>query len=110
MATWVDYAALVLTLAFFAGMGYMYLYMRNFWSGAVENTKGSLQDKGFSLSKSGVSVKTDKRFDHEQYLDATQRGFIKAFNASSAGKVDPDAGAKKSKRGLFGRRAQVEKT
>ena len=32
-----------------------------------------LKGKGLNVSKSGVSVKTDKRFNREEYLDATQR-------------------------------------
>ena len=86
------------------------------------------------VSRHGLSVKTDKRFDRERYLDATQRsvrcflrhdpgstlvltqlqnvrGFIKAFNASSAGNrpasgsVDEDSSTSRGKRGVFGRRA-----
>ncbi|EJF59435.1 hypothetical protein DICSQDRAFT_138567 [Dichomitus squalens LYAD-421 SS1] len=45
----------------------------------------SLKGKGVDVSQNGLSVKTDKKLDREQYLDATQRGFIKAFNASSGG-------------------------
>ena len=32
-----------------------------------------LKSKGVDVSRHGLSVKTDKRFDREQYLDATQR-------------------------------------
>jgi len=36
-------------------------------------TRYRLKTRGISISKEGVSVKTDKRFDRERYLDATQR-------------------------------------
>lgn len=32
-----------------------------------------LEQRGITLSRDGVSVKTQKRFDREAYLDATQR-------------------------------------
>ncbi|PIL32437.1 hypothetical protein GSI_05139 [Ganoderma sinense ZZ0214-1] len=72
-----------------------------------------LKKQGVDVSRHGVSVKTDKRFDREQYLDATQRGFIKAFNASSAGNrpasgsVDEDSSTSRGKRAVFGRRAHT---
>ncbi|KAI0740048.1 hypothetical protein C8Q76DRAFT_790532 [Earliella scabrosa] len=109
MANWFDYVSLVLTLSVFAGLAYVFLYAKKAVTGAVASTKDSLKSKGVDVSAHGLSVKTDKRFDREQYLDATQRsvrvyidlfpqriqaaasdavlfcGFIKAFNASSAG-------------------------
>ncbi|RPD53555.1 hypothetical protein L226DRAFT_613846 [Lentinus tigrinus ALCF2SS1-7] len=90
MATWLDYVSLVVTLAILAGVGYLIVNARKALSGAFESTKDSLKNKGVDLSSHGLSVKTDKRFDREQYLDATQRGFIKALNASTAGNKDPD--------------------
>ncbi|KIM63310.1 hypothetical protein SCLCIDRAFT_56973, partial [Scleroderma citrinum Foug A] len=54
-------------------------------SASMQSTKESLKTRGISISKEGVSVKTDKRFDREHYLDATQRGIIKAVGASSFG-------------------------
>jgi len=55
---------------------------------AVNNTKESLQKKGLHITQSGVSVKTDRRFDREDYVDATQRGIIRAMGAASFRKVD----------------------
>ncbi|KAI0808299.1 hypothetical protein C8Q74DRAFT_1363695 [Fomes fomentarius] len=111
MAHWFDYLSLFLTLSIFAAIAYVYLNAKKAWSGAVASTKDSLKSKGMDLSSSGLSVKTDKRFDREQYLDATQRGFIKAFNASSAGNHDLDApdDAQKKGRGmrLIGRRSKT---
>ncbi|KAI0641659.1 hypothetical protein C8Q79DRAFT_918996, partial [Trametes meyenii] len=71
-----------------------YLAMRAI-SQAVQATKDSLKSKGVNVSKSGVSVKTNKRYEREDYLDATQRGFIKAMKASSGGNQagqDPSQG------------------
>lgn len=48
----------------------------------------SLKNKGLHISDKGVSVKTSSRFNREDYLDATQRGFIKAMGASSFGTAD----------------------
>ncbi|TBU42500.1 hypothetical protein BD309DRAFT_866206 [Dichomitus squalens] len=59
----------------------------------------SLMGKGVDVSENGLSVKTDKKLDREQYLDATQRGFIKAFNASSGGNRSTSEGAKETPRG-----------
>ena len=42
-----------------------------------------LREKGVNLSKHGVSVKTDKRFNREEYLDATQRYVPSPFPLSS---------------------------
>ncbi|KAG6849428.1 hypothetical protein H0H93_008576, partial [Arthromyces matolae] len=46
----------------------------------------SLKNKGYTISREGVSVKTSKRFDRSDYVDATQRGFVKAYGAASFGK------------------------
>jgi hypothetical protein len=55
---------------------------------AVHQTKESLKKKGLHITDSGVSVKTDRRFDREDYIDATQRSFIKTMGAASFGQVD----------------------
>ncbi|KAI1784579.1 hypothetical protein LXA43DRAFT_208310 [Ganoderma leucocontextum] len=113
MATWFDYFVLLVTLCIIAGLVFTYFLAKKVLPGAFESAKDSLKKQGVDVSRQGLSVKTDKRFDREQYLDATQRGFIKAFNASSAGNR-PGSGsvdeASQGKRGLFGKRAHtVEK-
>ena len=35
-----------------------------------------------NVSATGVSVRTASHYSHEDYVDATQRGFIRAMNAS----------------------------
>jgi len=54
-------------------------------SEAVNNTKETLKNKGLNISDKGVSVKTTARFNREDYVDATQRGFLKAMGAASFG-------------------------
>jgi len=51
----------------------------------MQNTKESLKNKGWNISETGVSVKTSKRFDREDYLDSTQRTLVKALGSSSYG-------------------------
>lgn len=42
-----------------------------------------LKSKGVNISSSGVSVRTKSHYSHEDYVDATQRGLIRAMNASA---------------------------
>ncbi|KAJ3919576.1 hypothetical protein F5877DRAFT_2536, partial [Lentinula edodes] len=44
-----------------------------------------LKEKGYEISDKGMSVKTSKRMNREDYVDATQRGLIRAMGASSFG-------------------------
>jgi hypothetical protein len=39
----------------------------------------SLQSRGISISDKGVSIKTSKRFDREDYVDATQRSALSRY-------------------------------
>ena len=69
----------------------------------------SLKTKGLDVSHTGISVKTSKRFDHEEYMEATRRcvlsqlaylfllilsnffflrGLVKVAGASSFGKPE----------------------
>jgi hypothetical protein len=50
----------------------------------------SLKEKGVNLSDKGVSIKTQSRFSREDYIDATQRAFMKlpASGAASFGHAD----------------------
>ncbi|KAI0764231.1 hypothetical protein BD413DRAFT_196755 [Trametes elegans] len=85
MANWIDYLSLVVTISLLTALVYGGLIAAKAISSAVQSTKASLETKGVNISRSGVSVKTNKRYEREDYLDATQRGFIKAMKASSAG-------------------------
>jgi len=39
----------------------------------TSTTKEKLKSKGYNVSDHGVQVQTQKRFNHEDYVDATQR-------------------------------------
>jgi len=79
----------------------------------------SLKTKGLDISAKGVSIKTQKRFDREHYVDATQRcvriyvcllgfslvsylrGFVRAMGASSFGKADAAPSPGPSSAGMY---------
>ncbi|TFY80332.1 hypothetical protein EWM64_g3683 [Hericium alpestre] len=105
MASWTDIFSLILvrilltpcelklstfeqTIAIFVGtiVGVVLLVRR--FSAYISSTKESLKKRGWTISSNGVSVKTSKRMNREDYLDATQRGFIKAMGSSRHG-ADP---------------------
>ncbi|KAI0820892.1 hypothetical protein BC628DRAFT_1394847 [Trametes gibbosa] len=120
MANWLDYFSLVVTLVIISALAYGGFLAMKAISSAVESTKDTLKTKGVNVSKNGVSVKTNKRYDREDYLDATQRGFIKAMKASSGGNQagqEPSNGRLEREGSLGGtskghtrsRRAHVEK-
>ncbi|KAH7886772.1 hypothetical protein F5I97DRAFT_1927079 [Phlebopus sp. FC_14] len=91
MASWFDLFSLVITTLFFVGTIVGVIYVARVISSSVHSTRESLKSKGISISDKGVSVKTEKRFDRGDYVDATQRGIIKAINAASFGKaIDRD--------------------
>ncbi|KAI0321751.1 hypothetical protein OF83DRAFT_186743 [Amylostereum chailletii] len=39
----------------------------------TKSSRRSLQERGWTISKSGMSIKTNKRMDHSRYLDNTTR-------------------------------------
>ncbi|KAJ7163830.1 hypothetical protein C8R43DRAFT_1122792 [Mycena crocata] len=80
---WLDLISLLVTVAVFGGIIYAVLSVVRSVSQGVESAKEGLKTKGLHITDQGVSVKTSKRFDREDYVDATQRGFVKAVNASS---------------------------
>jgi len=88
MAGLFDFLSLLVTATIFVGIVVGVVYAVQQIQLAVNNTKESLKKKGLVITESGVSVKTDKRFDREDYVDATQRGFMKAMGAASFGTVD----------------------
>jgi len=90
MANWVDVVVLVITASIFGGIIYGIMAVSKTVDQGVKSTKEALKSKGLDISEHGVKVKTDGRFDREQYVDATQRGMIKAMGAASFGKSTPD--------------------
>ncbi|KAI0045062.1 hypothetical protein FA95DRAFT_1608038 [Auriscalpium vulgare] len=107
MARFIDFLSLVFTTAIFVGAIVGVVVVVRKLSAAVESTKASLRERGWNVSDSGISVKTTKRLNREDYIDATQRGFIKAMGASSFGSQNnspngspnPNAGGKTPKVG-----------
>ncbi|KAG1772040.1 hypothetical protein EDD22DRAFT_795389 [Suillus occidentalis] len=83
MASWIDVLSFLTITSLFVGTIFGVVYIAKCISAAAQNTKESLQTKGISISDKGVSIKTSKRFDRENYVDATQRGVIKALDASN---------------------------
>ncbi|KAN0101256.1 hypothetical protein V8E55_001240 [Tylopilus felleus] len=85
MASWIDVFSLVLTTLFFVGAILGVLYAAHAISTSIRSTKASLEARGITLSREGVSLKTQKRFDRDAYLDVTQRGLIKVLGAATVG-------------------------
>jgi len=83
MASWIDVFSLIATLSVCGGTVYGVLYVANMISKNIQAKKEDMKARGLTISRTGVSVKTSKRFDREDYVDATQRGLMKAVNASS---------------------------
>ncbi|KAI5891796.1 uncharacterized protein SCHCODRAFT_01202170 [Schizophyllum commune H4-8] len=83
MAGWTDILVLIVVVAILSGVTYGVIVASQQVSTSVENTKAKLKDRGFDVSRGGVSVKTSGRIDRDDYIDATQRGFIKAMGAAS---------------------------
>ncbi|KAL4076606.1 hypothetical protein V8B97DRAFT_1466572 [Scleroderma yunnanense] len=87
MATWWNIFSLSLTVAICVGAILAVICVVRQVSSSIQSTKESLKTRGISISKEGVSVKTDKRFDREHYIDATQRGIMKAMVTALALRV-----------------------
>ncbi|KAJ3929593.1 MAG: hypothetical protein NXY57DRAFT_1016059 [Lentinula lateritia] len=85
MAELGDFLALIATIVVFAGIIYGVYTVVGSVSEGVKSTKDKLKEKGYEISDKGMSVKTSKRMNREDYVDATQRGLIRAMGASSFG-------------------------
>ncbi|KAG2155255.1 uncharacterized protein EDB93DRAFT_1101827 [Suillus bovinus] len=83
MASWIDIFSFLTITTLFLGTILIIILVVKSLSAAAQQTKQSLQDRGISISDKGVSIKTSKRFDRENYVDATQRGIIKVLDASN---------------------------
>ncbi|KAJ7929096.1 hypothetical protein B0H13DRAFT_1703708 [Mycena leptocephala] len=83
MANWLDLISLIATVSVFGGIIYVVLLVVRSVSQGVESAKEGLKTKGLHITDKGVAVKTSKRFDREDYQDATQRGIVNVVNASS---------------------------
>ncbi|KAF9232177.1 hypothetical protein BU15DRAFT_8373, partial [Melanogaster broomeanus] len=76
------------TTLIFVGTILGVVYVAEQVSSGVKSTKESRESQGICIPDKDVSVETQKRFDREDYVDAIQRGFIKALNAASFGPAD----------------------
>ncbi|OCB89602.1 hypothetical protein A7U60_g3200 [Sanghuangporus baumii] len=108
MSSWFDLLAFTLIFAAFVGAIIGVRFVANQISSTMAATKESLKDRGLIVSDKGVSVRTSSRYSREDYVDATQRGFIKAMNAASfnkAGASSPSLSSdkEKEKRGSLSR-------
>lgn len=68
-----DLFMLVLTIVFFCFIIMGVLILLHYLDSGIKSAKTALQNKGLTVSDKGVSVKTDRRFGREDYVDATQR-------------------------------------
>lgn len=100
-----DVIAFTFTLALIGGFIYGVIYVVNLFNQSVESTKANLKSRGMDISANGMSVKTDKYVDRQDYIDATQRKIINVMEASSfkkgGGAVSPgssDAASEESRR------------
>jgi len=89
---WTDILAFAATLGFIGAAVYGVLFVIRQINQGVTSTKEALKERGLHISDHGVKVKTSKRFDREDYVDATQRGIIKAMGAASYGQNGSKAG------------------
>ncbi|KAF8814584.1 hypothetical protein BYT27DRAFT_7156730 [Phlegmacium glaucopus] len=88
MAGWIDFLSLTATIGVIGGIIYGVIYVIHVIEDGWASTKQALKTKGLDVSKKGVSVKTSRRFDREDYLDATHRGIVRAVGASSFRKAE----------------------
>ncbi|CUA67880.1 hypothetical protein RSOLAG22IIIB_07573 [Rhizoctonia solani] len=88
MADVSDIVSLVLFLGLFSGAIYAAMVFRQQLSGAVESTKDGLKKRGLDITENGVSVKTEKRLDRDDYIDGTGRNLVDALKATSFGAPD----------------------
>ncbi|KAH0580438.1 hypothetical protein H2248_001939 [Termitomyces sp. 'cryptogamus'] len=86
MPNWIDIFSLTLTLSLISSIVYAILLVSRQVSESITSTQENLKNKGYTISREGMSVKTAKRFDRSDYVDVTQRGFVKAYGAASFGK------------------------
>jgi len=83
-----DLFSLTATIVVVGGVIYGVIYVIQGFQASWASTKESLKTKGLNVSHNGIFVKTSKRFDHEEYMEATRRGLVKAAGASSFGNAE----------------------
>ncbi|EKM74853.1 hypothetical protein AGABI1DRAFT_65280 [Agaricus bisporus var. burnettii JB137-S8] len=83
MAGWIDLFSLFVTVGVISGTIYGIVYLVKQVTDGIQSTKERMKQKGYDISGKGVSIKTAKRFDRQDYIDATQRGMMKTMTAAS---------------------------
>ncbi|KXN82484.1 hypothetical protein AN958_02494, partial [Leucoagaricus sp. SymC.cos] len=71
------------TIGVFGGTIYGVVYVVKQVTESVHSTREKMKEKGYDISRSGVSIKTSKRLDRQDYIDATQRNMLKTMTAAS---------------------------
>jgi len=78
------------------------IYAFRMIAATIEKTRNDLRSKGVNISDSGVQIKTNKHYDHDDYIYATQKALTSGMDpmakASSFKRVDPDAGREKHRK------------
>jgi len=90
MTHWLDTVYSIFSLALFVAVVAGAVYVVKTISNTIDETKKTLNEKGVNVSASGISVKTSKHMTREDYLDATQRKFVKAIQTSTTSTADSD--------------------
>ncbi|KIO18587.1 hypothetical protein M407DRAFT_246437 [Tulasnella calospora MUT 4182] len=84
--TWGDILMFFATIFGVFGVSVASWWIYNAIYGTLWQTKKTLKDRGVEKGEDGVwRVKTDKTLSHETEVDKTQRGIVKAMEASSFG-------------------------
>jgi hypothetical protein len=107
-ANWFDYLSLIVIASIFFGVIVGAVYITRSVNEAFNKTHEDLKSRGLELKNGGLAVKTDKRMDREDYLDATQRGIMRIKNASSLGKT-PEALKQEEEEKLLKKQQKEEK-
>ncbi|KAF8628175.1 hypothetical protein AX15_004056 [Amanita polypyramis BW_CC] len=79
-----DLFELLVTLTIFSAAICLIFYVSESVRSISQTTKEYMKGRGYDVSTSGVSIRMDK-VDRETYLDATQRGIVRALEVSSVG-------------------------
>ncbi|KAF8736886.1 hypothetical protein RHS02_06219, partial [Rhizoctonia solani] len=72
-------------LGLFSGAIYGAMVLSKQFSGAIESTKDGLKKRGLDITENGLSVKTEKRLERDDYIDGTGRNLVDALKVASFG-------------------------
>ncbi|KAG8924311.1 hypothetical protein FRC03_008879 [Tulasnella sp. 419] len=83
-STWTDFIWAMLQTAIFVGLAAGIWIAMKAMDKATANTKETLQSRGVSMDDGVVSVKTDRRLEREDYIDATRRRMVNMMDTVKA--------------------------